>query len=361
VDEEGNALTYDGSSWSVPVNINGSQGENWLNSVSCPKTSFCVAVGADGTVLTYKGSSWSAASIDGTSNGVGAVSCVSSKFCAAVGYRATTYNGRFWSARTGADGWITSVSCPSSSFCAAVDSEGKALTYNGSAWSAPVSIDGTNRFFSISCPSASFCAAGDEEGNALTYNGSAWSAPVSIDTNWLNSISCPSESFCMAMDGQGNALTYSGDLPVTSDSGGSPVTSGAPAGVPKPQSAAGRVRIGHVSARGTRARVPVKCTGPSGAICTVALSMRMRLGKAFPLRSVVHRTKSTKRTVTLGMKTARLKAGHRRLLRIALNATGNHLLTAHRELSARLQVTQAMKTGIAVIASQKVIFRERKP
>ena len=56
VDNAGNALTYNGSSWSSPSNIDGSSS---INSVSCPSASFCIAVDNAGNALTYNGSSWS--------------------------------------------------------------------------------------------------------------------------------------------------------------------------------------------------------------------------------------------------------------------------------------------------------------
>jgi hypothetical protein len=125
----GKALTYNGSFWSAPTNIDGT---NPLVAVSCPSASFCSAVDNNGSALTYNGSSWSAPSdID-----------------------FTTY--------------LTSVSCASASFCAAVDYYGSALSYNGSFWSAPIRI--VLAFASVSCPSASFCAAVDYNGNALTYS-----------------------------------------------------------------------------------------------------------------------------------------------------------------------------------------------
>jgi hypothetical protein len=47
VDNEGHALTYDGSAWSGAVGVDGSTA---LESVSCP-TTFCVAVDASGRYL----------------------------------------------------------------------------------------------------------------------------------------------------------------------------------------------------------------------------------------------------------------------------------------------------------------------
>ena len=210
VDGGGNALSWNGSSWSAPVYISPNGGD--LTSVSCPSSSFCMAVDYGGNALSWNGSSWSApVSID-PNRAPNSVSCPSSSFCMAVDWygNALSWNGSSWSAPVSIDqnGPLTSVSCPSSSFCMAVDNSGYALSWNGSSWSAPVSIDQNSYLASVSCPSSSFCMAVDGYGNALTWNGSSWSAPLSIDPNvlGLNSVSCASSSFCMAVDSHGNAL-----------------------------------------------------------------------------------------------------------------------------------------------------------
>ena len=95
----GNALIYNGSSWTAPASIDGSLG---LNSVSCPSSSFCMAVDFSGNALAYNGSVWTAPALVGGTHSLG------------------------------------SVSCPSSSFCAALDFTGLAITYDGSSWAAPV-------------------------------------------------------------------------------------------------------------------------------------------------------------------------------------------------------------------------------
>jgi hypothetical protein len=56
VDYEGNALTFDGTSWSAATSIDALP----LASVSCPSSSFCVAVDYSGNVVTFDGTSWSA-------------------------------------------------------------------------------------------------------------------------------------------------------------------------------------------------------------------------------------------------------------------------------------------------------------
>ena len=136
-------------------------------SVSCPSTSFCVAVDNDGNAVTYNGSSW------GAPTGIDS------------------------------DVSLTSVSCPSTSFCLALARDGNVVTYNGSSWSASASTSyvGEGGLSSVSCASASFCVAVGASGLAETYNGSSWSAPTSLasEEGGLNSVSCPSASFCVAV------------------------------------------------------------------------------------------------------------------------------------------------------------------
>jgi hypothetical protein len=103
------ALTYNGTSWSAPTQ---SDGDLNLNSVSCSSATFCVAVGefdadvggyyvATEYALTYNGTSWTApTNIDtnpGTCGwscklyGLDSVSCPSATFCVAVGGISLTY------------------------------------------------------------------------------------------------------------------------------------------------------------------------------------------------------------------------------------------------------------------------------
>ena len=226
VDYEGNALTFNGSSWSAPAKIDGTA--YGLTSVSCPSSSFCVAVDHGGNALTFNGSSWSAPrSIDATGNVLTSVSCPSASFCVAVdldfaawaahllgyGY-AMTFNGSSWSAPALVGvGGLESVSCPSPSFCTVVNDDGGALMFNGSTWSAPTRLlsgpPGYAPLTSVSCPSATFCATVDQQGDAWTFNGSSWSYAPIDGLLPLTSVSCPSSSFCIAVD-RGTSVGYEG-------------------------------------------------------------------------------------------------------------------------------------------------------
>jgi hypothetical protein len=212
VDQSGNALIYNGTSWTSPTNIDGANG---LVSVSCPTSSFCMAVDQFGNAMSYNGTSWSSpADIDDT-NQVTAVSCSNSTFCMTVdnGGYALRYNGTSWSSPSPVDpgGGLLSVSCPSSNFCVAVDWNGNALSYSGTSWSAPASIDSANWVTSVSCATSAFCMAVDLSGNAVSYNGASWSAAANIDgAHSFVSVSCPSSTFCVGLDQSGNGISYNG-------------------------------------------------------------------------------------------------------------------------------------------------------
>jgi RHS repeat-associated protein len=211
VDGDGNALTWNGSTWSLATGIDGTK---VLTSVSCPTTTACVAVDSSGDVVTWNGSSWTVTSgID--SYAFSSVSCVSASDCQAVDAdgRAFTNTGSGWSSsnHSDIDGThpLTSVSCASPSFCQAVDNHGDAVSYNGSSWTVESAVDVTTPLASVSCAGATFCTAVDSLGDALVYDGATWGPVTAVDpADTPEAVSCPSESFCGLVDGSGKALTY---------------------------------------------------------------------------------------------------------------------------------------------------------
>jgi len=212
MDNAGNALTYSNGTWSAPDHIDPNHS---LISVSCPTTTFCMVVDGGGNALTYSNGTWSAPDHIDPNGSLSSVSCPTTTFCMAVddtGY-ALTYSNGTWSAPDNIDpNGIPSVSCPTTTFCMAVDGGGNALTYSNGTWSAFDHI--YSNFWgliSVSCPTTTFCMAVEHfGGNALTYSNGTWSAPDNIDPNGsLDSVSCPTTTFCMAVDFWGNALTYS--------------------------------------------------------------------------------------------------------------------------------------------------------
>ena len=229
VGTNGYAQTYNGSSWGTPqfidpsLNLSGSP----LISISCPSTSFCAAVDFAGYALTFNGSTWTPRTqVDTTGNSASAVGCASASFCVAgdVGGNGFVYNGTSWSGpitvnNTSNHEDIGDIACPSTSFCMAVGQAGsvETSTNGGATWTNPPQIIGSNNLTSVSCPSTTFCVAVDTAGNAYTYNGGTWSPADPIDTTngqfdgaSLDSVSCPSSSFCAAMDGFENVLMFNG-------------------------------------------------------------------------------------------------------------------------------------------------------
>jgi hypothetical protein len=212
VDGNGDYLTYDGTSWSHPHTVSG----NSLVGVSCTSATFCLAVDSLSAYI-YNGSSWSSPDLLDDTGDIESVSCASPSFCTAVDNTGgiATYDGSAVGCGC-ADPVdpgqaLYSVSCPMSSFCAAVDGSGNVLTYDGSTWSSPTSVDSGQQFSAVSCTEASFCAAVDTMGNAFTYNGSSWTRYPHVDNgHQLDAVSCTNPTFCLAVDQAGNALTYDG-------------------------------------------------------------------------------------------------------------------------------------------------------
>ena len=121
----------------------------------------------DGNVLTYDGSSWS--SPDEIDAGAGCTFRLvpDGELLRRGGRRRQCPHLRrqlvVVTRQHRQSGELDSVSCPTASFCAAVDESGYALTYDGSSWSKPVSIEPSGAPGAVSCPTASFCAAVDLE------------------------------------------------------------------------------------------------------------------------------------------------------------------------------------------------------
>jgi hypothetical protein len=227
VDNAGNFIRYNGSTWSAPAPAESFTGS--LGSVSCASTTFCVAVDNFlGGASLYNGTTWSDISMSGGAGAVSSVSCPTTSFCMAVDAfgNAFSYDGSAWTEYANMDPSLmfsdgslppSSVSCASSSMCIAVDSESDAYRFDGSTWSPAQSLGG-GQLTGVSCPTASFCLAVDVDGQAYTFNGTTWSAPSGVAPNndGFVGVSCPTSSFCGAGDDGGNLLLYAapGEAPV---------------------------------------------------------------------------------------------------------------------------------------------------
>src|SRR5207245_1294917 len=186
-----------------------------LQSVTCPATRTCVAVGDGGTALvTTDGAHWVSRPAP-TSSPLAAVSCArGSTACVAVGDGGTVLTtanlGTAWStvdtaallppAAPGSAPDLLAVSCPTSAGCFAVGNLGPsgnvvALTRQGNTWKATVQNAGIRRLRSVSCATATACFAAGETGTVqVTSDGSTWAAPSGTESsvasdpgrNWLD-------------------------------------------------------------------------------------------------------------------------------------------------------------------------------
>ena len=274
-----NVLAERGSpgSWSVtPAPTPSGVYAATLTSVSCPSTTFCMAVGNTAETLAstsrmplaeiWNGSSWQIVPLPDPGTNFGnqlvSVSCASEDFCVAIGSAVQKSGGDYtfdqlvetwgpggWqlapgtlTARTGAQ---LAVSCPTTTFCLAVGgtNNGKpdTLTLSGTTWttaSQPGLIAGLD---AVSCTSATWClAVGDSAGSpsqpvAASWTGSSWKklspkrpSPDGSGGNPLTSVSCTAARRCVAV---GNAsIPEAGSTASTESTARSLTVSGAASG-----------------------------------------------------------------------------------------------------------------------------------
>ena len=203
--------------------------------VSCPRATYCVAVGSTGDGLKTLAEQWNgrrwAVQASGT-GGVGwltGVSCISPSVCEAVGFSgfngvlAERWNGARWkvqhTASPAGNSGLAGVSCPSAADCTAVGYTGTgggtfAEQWNGRSWAvtATRSPSGFSFLYGVSCSAASACTAtgyyetggGNNKTLAERWNGRRWAlqpTPRSTLTGTavdLAAVSCPSSSDCIA-------------------------------------------------------------------------------------------------------------------------------------------------------------------
>ena len=257
--------------WSIVTSPNaGTTTSNYLNGVSCTSANFCMAVGEyfpssyyQTLVEEWNGTSWSIVTSPNAStteyNYLSSVSCTSTSFCMAAGGYCTSscgtgspiyqtlveeWNGTGWSIVTSPnetttnDNYLNGVSCTSTTFCMAAGYYYTGSTYqtlieewNGTSWSIVTSPNtGTtvlNALYGVSCMSSSVCwAVGTSAGSGGVtstdigeispfsswssqtlieeWNGTSWSIVTSpnvttTDNEALQGIGCVSALNCIAV------------------------------------------------------------------------------------------------------------------------------------------------------------------
>jgi len=243
------AAAASGSEWSVTPSPNPRAGNGALNTVSCPTTSVCTAVGFHvtesglGVTLAERrsGGVWA---VQSTPNPPGAaasalngVSCPSASACTAVGeFFVNSGAQRTLAERWSGGNWRTqrtpnpagssssslfAVACPVTDSCTAVGiSDSKLLVehWGGAGWriqSAPVPPGAQfSELNGVSCTAAASCVAVGDYVNssgvdvtlAERWNGTSWSlqaapAPTGAQFAQLVSVSCTGPGSCEAVGG----------------------------------------------------------------------------------------------------------------------------------------------------------------
>ena len=170
VNSDGSFTSYDGSSWSTPINpfASDSYSSDSLYDLSCLSDSFCVGTSIDEETSFFDGTSWSDPIEAGT------VTCISATFCYGTSSGSiATYDGSSWSSATNpfaSDGAssdsIDEVSSASSSLCYASSEAGYASIFDGSTWSTATNpYASAGDLFSLTSATTAHCSS---NGGALT-------------------------------------------------------------------------------------------------------------------------------------------------------------------------------------------------
>ena len=224
VDAGGDAIAFNGTSWSAPVRVDPSGG---LSSVSCTSATYCLTVSrAQHGFAVYDGTSWTALASPPsrvTGSDFASVTCSVLQGidnCAAVSASTGEVAIYYASYPVAADRWYEfagpngalgsaegarSLSCAIDTTSPSDDYDCLVLSGNGTYQTATngtlnplafVLVDGSA---SVSCPTARFCMAGGKgSGSTFTFDGSAFT-PLTA-TFAPSGISCAS-TFCAATDG----------------------------------------------------------------------------------------------------------------------------------------------------------------
>ncbi len=228
------AERWNGRKWTRQSTPNPAGLSPQLSAVSCPRASYCVAVGSTGDGVRTLAEQWNRRAwriqASGTGGGgwLNGVSCSSPTACTAVGFTgfggalAERWNGIKWKVQrlsSPADNsGLTSVSCPSATDCTAVGFTGTgggtfAEQWDGSRWTLQNTHGpaGFSFLYGVSCSAADACTAtgyfqtgsATDKTLAERWNGRRWARqpmPNSTTGNFVNlaGVSCPSSSVCTA-------------------------------------------------------------------------------------------------------------------------------------------------------------------
>ncbi len=208
-----------------------------LSGVSCPSTTWCMAVDGKGNAITYSGGAWlaphlidpgSPATADAGAGSITGISCPTTTWCLATSYLDgfSLYDGTSWTpfvfapsgpGLPGGESDLNGVSCSGPTFCSVTSAHGTVVFYDGGTWSEPGTnnslLQGAQSSTPVSCTVMS-CMYTDNSGNSQTSNSQQLSPLTAIpgQTNQLaSSVSCTSTTFCVAVNtGAHSAASWNG-------------------------------------------------------------------------------------------------------------------------------------------------------
>jgi hypothetical protein len=207
VDQSGQAVRFRNGSWDTPVQAEHARAFNGLLRVSCASTTLCFGVDGDGRVTRFDGSSWSKPAPVASGVTLEALSCPNTTFCMALGNRVARWDGARWHVSAlpmTANRMQTTLSCTSAAFCMAtfVRTSGASVawkyakgTWTYSAWLSHLNSESV----SVSCSSRYFCMAVGDPIDYERWDGTTWhAAPIeTVGTLEPASVSCNSRERCV--------------------------------------------------------------------------------------------------------------------------------------------------------------------
>lgn len=182
--------------------------ETGASGLSCPTTSFCVAVSAEGLTYQRNGTSWVTGPTLPNASGLEkyAVSCGSASFCVVLaqaqhgeGVFQWLWNGSSWTGRQDAPHLATAypLDCTSTRFCMASHE-----TWDGATWK-PYTDSTTDETSFWSCVSEHWCAGVSITGATRTWNGTEWheaGSRAGFEGSYTaaTELICATRTFCFA-------------------------------------------------------------------------------------------------------------------------------------------------------------------
>ena len=208
--------TWRGSSWTLGPKVTNS----YIAELSCPTTTFCMAVDQTGAAFTFNGSTWKSVAKPG--QGTAVLDCASSTFCVAAGLVNTSdeayrWNGSTWSASAipNSATYLAQVTCPAVGNCVLLTDDGNVAELSGGTWTLdPALASGQGSGAALSCVGTDTCQLLLGQDELLPVSDGWTGIPQRLflpgNVRW-GAISCPSITTCVATNNMG--VAYTGAVP----------------------------------------------------------------------------------------------------------------------------------------------------